>query len=161
MNFTDHIRKALKTAGIPLNLDQVMEQMPVGADRNTVSALLSQRTRAGEFARSMEDRTVCYAWSRDKHRQDTTGNSKPKPIAAPAAANASAANGHAAPASPPAPAPKMDESLAESLNHAVEMAEAARDAYVESLVNQDIYTWMQQSVAAARAARDAFVGGAS
>ena len=68
-----------------------------------------------------------------------------------------------APAAPPRPAklkaPASHNQTA-ALDHAVNMAEAAREAYVLSVVDTGVYTWLQESVRAARAARDAFAGGA-
>lgn len=56
------------------------------------------------------------------------------------------------------PAPDATDT-ADALEHAVEMAEAALDAYIQSKVEQDVYTLLVRSAKAARAARDQFQAG--
>jgi hypothetical protein len=63
MTLTDQLRTILKKAGAPLSLNQIMELLPVGVDRNTVGALLSQRKRVGEFTRCVEYGKAAYAWA--------------------------------------------------------------------------------------------------
>lgn len=63
MTLTDQLRAILKKAGAPMSLNQIMEILPVGVDRNTVGALLSQRKRVGEFTHCVEDGKAAYAWA--------------------------------------------------------------------------------------------------
>ena len=62
MTLTDQLRTILKKAGAPMSLNQLMDVLPVGTDRNTVAALLSQRKRVGEFTHCVEDGKAGYAW---------------------------------------------------------------------------------------------------
>lgn len=254
---TELMRVLAAAAGVPMNIDQVMEQLPAWAERAVVSELLRELKEQGRTSATIEDGFVAYALadraapvedvihlegrrSGDRARstiekvrdllREATGPMTPAEVAAsipdetlekvqralhqgkhrgefdavrcgprskaysrkggvsvsvnvntaapvPAAPAASPAASAPAPAAPPAtpnkPASKsagsarvfadgaehLDE-LASLLDESVNNAEAAREAYVLSLVDSCIYGRLQESVRAARAARDAFAGGA-
>ncbi len=232
MNLTNAIRKALKDAGAPLTLDELIEQLPEGAERGTVVARCRTLKHAGEISSSVEDGKVAYAWAGGQRQSDRPQTltdrireilaSATQPMTAAAVCQAlpddkdesiqallsqraragdfatvsaggrklayclagggvsmtvnvgnvttqAPAPAAATPAPPPVPArpaakasplaPAQPDLLAR-LDDAVAIAKAARDAYVESVVNQDVYVWLQAAVRTARAARDAFTAGA-
>lgn len=65
MTLTDQLRAILKKAGAPMSLNQLMDVLPVGTERNTVNSLLCQRKQAGEFTRCVEYGKAAYAWAGD------------------------------------------------------------------------------------------------
>lgn len=48
-------------AGLPMNLDQIMEQMPVGSERAEVDALCRELKEQGTLVATIEDGRVAYA----------------------------------------------------------------------------------------------------
>ena len=59
---SDLIRGVLADAGVPLNIGQIIDALPAaGVDRDAVSALLSQRKKAGEFAMQIVDGKAAYS----------------------------------------------------------------------------------------------------
>lgn len=61
MSVTGEIFRVLLDAKAPLTLDTLMECLPGGIDRSLVQALLSQRCKAGELVREVEDGKPAYA----------------------------------------------------------------------------------------------------
>lgn len=81
MSLTSEIFGVLIASGAPTTLDEIMEALPDGADRNTVSTVLVQRKKAGEVIASVEDGKVHYAVAPgyDGAKRRGTGNPKPSP----------------------------------------------------------------------------------
>jgi len=161
----ESIRRILREASAPMTTAQVCKALP-SEKPGSVQSLLSQYARAGEFETTTVDGGRKAAYAIAKRGRDgnvsvavNVGNvTTAAPAPAPASAPAPAPARKPAAAAAPIPAPASDRgraSLGSLLDHAVAMAEAARDSYVESVVDKDIYEWLQQSVFAARAARAA------
>jgi hypothetical protein len=259
---TELMRVLTAAAGVPMNIDQVMEQLPSWAERSVVSDLLRELKEQGRTTATVEDGRVAYALAErtppaedvihlegrragDRARstiekvrdllREATGPMTPAEVAAAipdetlekvqralhqgkhkgefdavrrgprskayackggvsVAVNVNTAAPASAPMAPPAPPaarapapapaaapapgpkkpismhPGIDQVIAERaerrtelgrmLDASVNNAEAAREAYVLSVVDLGIYGWLQESVRTARAARDAFAGDA-
>lgn len=177
MTITDQLRDLLKRAAAPLNMDQIMEQLPA-LKRESVAALLSQRKKAGEFIACIENGRACYAIA-EGHR--SSPKAAPKRFDKPAGSDSSAASEPTTPttplacdATPPSEAPNRplarrpgnkkgpsEQSQVEKLRHAVAAAEAAREAYIDPLVDARFYAWLQESVRASREALAMFERGAA
>lgn len=200
MTLTDQIRDLLKRAAAPLNLDQIMEQLPL-ANRQTASQLLHQRKRAGEIVVCIEDGKACFALSEGfRAPPRSTLQRTDKAAEAPATADAPApavavvsitdaqvvkdtlashrgeaavnavlqSNGRTARRTVAKPESTAlvgvqrsadDTQTLEALRKAVQFAEFAREAYVDTLVDKHVYGWLQESVRAARDALATFEGG--
>jgi hypothetical protein len=174
MKLTDQLRDLLARAAAPLNIDQIMEQIPT-ANRDSVWALLSQRKKAGEFVSCVEDGRACYAIAagyraspkaapkRFDKATEVEASATPQP-SVPAVTDAHAIEASTKAASRPyarRTASTPARSHVETLRHALSAAEAARDAYIDSLVNPRFYGFLQESVRAAREALAAFERGAA
>ncbi|MGO4699834.1 hypothetical protein [Dyella sp. 2RAB6] len=201
MTLTDQMRDLLKRAAAPLNLDQIMEQLP-HANRQTASQLLHQRKRAGEIVVCVEDGKACFALSdgfRASPRSAPTRTDKaadaPAPVDTPVPAAVVVSttvsqvvkdaladrpseaavtavlqtNGRRRRRAVVAPQstalvgvqrPTDDAQTLEALRKAVQFAEFAREAYIDTLVDKHVYGWLQESVRAARDALATFERGA-
>ncbi|MGS1014080.1 hypothetical protein ACVCL0_09195 [Rhodanobacter sp. UC4450_H17] len=151
------IRELLRSASEPLTTAQVCAALP-DANESSVQSMLSQRARAGEFTASRTGRKFAYSLA-DRGGVSVAVNVRNVTTSAPAApppAQPQPPAPPAAPATPKSPRPPATSEQADALDYAVQMAEAARETYVLSKVDADVYTWLQASVHAARAARDAF-----
>lgn len=197
MTLTDQMRDLLKRAAAPLNLDQIMEQLP-HANRQTASQLLHQRKRAGEIVVCIEDGKACFALSdgfrasprsvqkhTDKSADAPSASDNPAPsalvvsntvvqavketLANPigestvnAVLQSSGRKRRRALDTPKGAAiagverPTEDVQTLEALRKAVTLAEVAREAYVDTVVDQRFYGWLQESVRASREALAAF-----
>lgn len=204
MTLTDQMRDLLKRAAAPLNLDQIMEQLP-HANRQTASQLLHQRKRAGEIVVCIEDGKACFALSEGfrasprsaPQRTDKAAEAPAAPAAADAPAPAVAvvsitdtqvvkdtlashrgeaavnavlqSNGHTSRRTVAKPEGTAlmgvqrstdNTQTLEALRKAVQFAEFAREAYIDTLVDKHVYGWLQESVRAARDALATFEQGA-
>ncbi|NII74238.1 hypothetical protein FHW84_002823 [Dyella sp. SG562] len=197
MTLTDQMRDLLRRAAAPLNLDQIMEQLP-HANRQTASQLLHQRKHAGEIVVCIEDGKACFALSEgfrasprsvQKHTDKAAGapaaSDSPEPaavvvsttvvqavketLANPIGESALSAvlqpNGRKkrraldkpqSTAVVGAERPAEDGQTLEALRKAVTLAEVAREAYIDTVVDQRFYGWLQESVRASREALAAF-----
>ncbi|MFC5525250.1 hypothetical protein ACFPPA_05785 [Rhodanobacter ginsengisoli] len=155
---TERIRELLRAAAAPMTAAEVCAALPDDKDQS-IQSLLSQLARAGALSTvTAGGRKLAYCIA-DKGGVSVAVNvGNVTTSAAPAPAPAAPAT----PASPRETRPKVavTSDQASALDRAVFMAENAREAYVLSKVDDDVYTWLQESVRAACAARDAFAGGA-
>lgn len=55
------LRVLTAAAGVPMNLDQILEQMPTGTDRGQIDGLCRELRHQGVLAASVEDGRVAYA----------------------------------------------------------------------------------------------------
>lgn len=164
MSLTDEIRNAVRKAE-GLNLDQLMEALYEGADRNTVSTIANQRVRGGEFLVAVEEGRRVYRPNPDF----VPGKSVPK------------AEGAVPPAATKAKKPRRDtnretntkqtgsrkrdflaacetaEKTLKALKFAADTAADALEVYVHSVADPAIYGALKASRDQSRAALDAFV----
>ena len=63
MSLSNDIRQIVKSCAAPRTLDQIMEQLPIGTDRNTVGTICNQRKCAGEFTRCVEDGKTAFVYA--------------------------------------------------------------------------------------------------
>lgn len=165
----DRVRQLLADARRPLSTGDVVSGLP-----DMEPAAIRKALSNGSYRR---------LWSSTRDDDGNLGWVLPKAGAgstvavAVATATSGQAPAGAAPEAPPpppsAPSPvpvkvaatpptvkKPTTELKRMLDESVNNAEAAREAYVLSVVDPGIYSWLQESVRAARAARDAFARGA-
>ena len=161
MSLTSDIFGVLVAAGAPTSLDEIMEALPDGADRNTVSTLLCQRKRAGEVVASVEDGKVHYAVAPRYDGTKRRGTEKPK---------ASPRKSSATPPAKKTPALKerrrdflaaaeQSQNVLKALEFNRDTARDALELYVASVVDGSIYNGLQGALNSAQTALDAFVAG--
>lgn len=174
MTLTDQLRDLLKKAAAPLSLDQIMEHLP-GAKRDTVAALLSQRKKAGEFVACVENGKAAYAVASgyraspklapkrfDKQAKEPTGESTEATLpTVPSAAHVEPTANAVERLTARRTTGVSGLNQLEALRRSLSAAEAARDAYVETVVDQRFYGHLQESVRASREALAQFERGAA
>lgn len=165
----ERIRQLLMAAKKPLSKDEIQSSLPDMATATVRKTLSNGAYRKLWASTRRADGVHVYAMPRTGAGSATavavaTATAAPTQAPAREAAAPAPAPDPVQPPAPvpvpvPTPAPAAGD-LSAKLDKAVNMAEAAHEAYVLSKVDADIYTWLQESVRAARAARDAFAGGA-
>lgn len=161
MSLTSDIFGVLTDAGAPTSLDEIMEALPDGADRHTVSTMLAQRKRAGEVVASVEDGKVHYAVAPGYDGTKRRGAGKPKP--------SPAQSSDAPPAKKPRAlkerkrdflaAAEQSQNVLKALQFNRDTARDALELYVTSRVDPSIYVGLQGALNSAQTALDAFVAG--
>ena len=61
MTITDQIRAFMRATGVPVSLDQIMDQLAAGTPRNNIATTLLQRCKVGEMSKTVEDGRLMYA----------------------------------------------------------------------------------------------------
>lgn len=123
---TDRIRQVLRAAAGPLQSSEIMDALGDGnIVRNSVSSLLNQRVRAGEFRVSIISARPHYEIVKQFQMpmpQRSAAKSivlPPAPLRAPHSSAQTAPDAPAAPSSPPPPKPKRSAAAPHAANEQV------------------------------------------
>jgi hypothetical protein len=150
MSTADEVRSILREAGVPLTSRQITDMLPPGI-ASAAAMFLHDAKKRGELETVMEDGKAAYRFAKGAATVPRSKPAKPKPCAEKPAARTADVTPAAHIDGPGATiigdAGERDRS---SLAELVGYTEAALQAYIESVVDKNIYGFLLNARDAAR-----------
>lgn len=159
MSTADEVRSILRETGVPLTRRQIIDMLPVGCSDQAAQVFLSDAKKRGELETVMEDGKAAYRFASDA----ASPNSKPRKAAKQKSRGAKSIDDKTAtPSTPendstsvrPETPARCDTHSGErersSLAELVGYTEAALQAYVESVVDRNLYGFLLNARDAAK-----------